>query len=248
MILLLLGGFSTVPVLAQQARFDEATVLLEHQEYRKAIGKYLDIADDGHQAGALWFNLGVAYSHLDSLGMAKFYFLKASEYRETQPASQEAVQFVNDRFSRRSAVLPALPWERFFDYLNVRIGSSGLFSIALGFFYLGIAGIILYWFFPALRSLYYYPGLGAVMFSLILFITAFYVQYRDHRYNTAVLIERQSEVFESPDPDSPRVSMAYEGYTMRVDNKQSKMQQGWYYIRLENGMYGWINDQSIKVL
>jgi len=235
-------------VFAQQSNFEQATEQLEQQNYREAISQYQQIADSGHHSGALWFNLGIGYTQLDSLGLAKYYFLKSSDYPQTKADAQSAIEYVNDRFNRRSATLPTLPWERFSNYLSNQIGTSSLYSMALIFLYLGLAGILIFWFYGKFRTYSYYTGIGAVVMSFLLFVTAFYVQYFDNRYGTGVVIERQSIVYQSPDTSSSEISTAYEGYTVRVDYQESENHQGWIYIRLENGMKGWIENQAVKAL
>lgn len=240
--------FSTCPVFAQQSNFDRATEQLEQQNYREAITQYQEIAGNGHHSGAMWFNLGIAYSQLDSLGLAKYYFLKSANYPETKADAQSAVEYVNERFNRRSAVLPPLPWERFSNYLNDRVGISSLYIMALIFFYLGVTGILIFWFYGNFRTYSYYFGISALVMSFLLFLTAIYIQYSDNRYGTGVVIERQSIVYQSPDTASGEISTAYEGYTVRVDYHESDNHQEWTFIRLENGMKGWIDQQAVKTL
>lgn len=248
--LLLFAAALYIPSLlfAQQSNFEQATEQLEKQNYREAISQYHKIADEGHHSGALWFNLGTAYTELDSLGVAKYHFLKSSDYPETKADAQSAIEYVNERFDRRSATLPSLPWERFSNYLNNQIGISSLYSMALIFLYLGIAGILIFWFYGKFRTYSYYSGISAVVMSFLLFVTAFYIQYVDNRYGTGVVTERQSIVYQSPDTTSGEISTAYEGYTVRVDYQKSENHQDWIYIRLENGMKGWIENQAVKTL
>ncbi len=239
----------TAPVLsAQQSKFDRATDQLQQQNYWDAISLYQEIAEDGYQSGALWFNIGIAYSQLDSLGLAKYYFLKSSDYPETRAEASSAVEYLNNRFSRRSAVLPPLPWDRFFNYLKDQVGVSSLFSMGLIFLYLGIAGILLFWFYHKFSSYFYYIGITALVMSALLFLTAFYVLYLENRFSTGVVVDRQSVVYQSPDSASAEISTAYEGYTVRVDYRESEEHQEWIYIRLENGMKGWIEQQAVKTL
>lgn len=142
--ILLMGVMETV--FAQQARFDEANERLQNQEYRQAIELYSAIADEGYSSGALWLNTGIAYTNLDSLGMAKYYFLKAEKYPETKERATRAIEYVNDRFPQRSAVLPPLPWDRFFKTLSDSYGVSGVTLFALILFYLGAGCIAWAWF------------------------------------------------------------------------------------------------------
>jgi hypothetical protein len=55
-------------------------------------------------------------------------------------------------------------------------------------------------------------------------------------------------VLELPDDESPLVSIAYEGYDLTVDQWESKEEDGWIYVRLGNGQYGWTKPEGIKVL
>jgi tetratricopeptide (TPR) repeat protein len=243
-LLILITPFT---VYSQQARFDEATFLLEQNEYREALNMYQSIADNGYSAGALWLNMGVAYTALDSLGMAKYYLLQAANYPETAAEADDALTYVNERLNRRSAVLPELPWDRFFGYLSDRVGTDGLFIAAFIVFYGAAAFIISSWFFSGKPAYFKITGISFLIISALIFTSAWYVQYLDERYGTGVVIDRQQTVFENPDTESVAVSTAYEGYKLKVDFNRSMNYEGWNYVRLENGMYGWIEGSSIKV-
>jgi hypothetical protein len=238
----------SVPALmAQQSRFDEATFLLEKQEYREALNLYKTIADDGNISGALWLNMGIIYARLDSLGMSKYYLLQAEKYPETRELAEEALSYVNERFSRRSAVLPPLPWDRFFNYLSESVGITWLFALAFFFLYSGVAFLITSWFTRSYKKPLNYSASGLLVISVLIFASAFYVHYLDNRFGTGVLIDRQSTVYEAPDAESVEVSTAYEGYTMRVDFKRSSETDNWSYVRLENGRYGWVDTDALRV-
>jgi tetratricopeptide (TPR) repeat protein len=248
-ILLLLTANLLSPVAnAQQAQFDRATEFLTEQNYREAISEYQTIVENGHESGALWYNLGIAYSQLDSLGLAKYHFLKAAEHQETEREALAAVDYVNDRFSRRSAVLPPLPWDRFFNYLEHDVGIESLFLMGFIFLYIGILSLLIFWFYKKYQTYSYYFSISSLFMSLVLFATSYYVQYLDNRYDTGVVIDRESVVYQTPDSTSAAISTAYEGYTMRVDNHTSNDHQDWIYVRLENGMKGWIQDRHVKLL
>jgi tetratricopeptide (TPR) repeat protein len=230
---------------AQQARFDQATALLDQQEYREALEAYKSIAGEGYSSGALWLNMGTAYARLDSLGMAKYYLLKAERHSETRELARESLTYVDDRFSRRSAVLPPLPWERFFENLSHNVGVSVLTVLSFIALYLGVAALIVSWFLVDYRKWLYYPGLIALALAALLFACTFYLHYLENRYGTAVMTDRQSTVYTQPEPDSPAVSTAYEGYTMRVDYNRTADRDDWLHVRLENGMRGWIDRNAV---
>lgn len=241
LIIFLISGGLLQTVSAQQARFDEATDLLEMQEYREAIDLYRSIADDGYSSGALWLNMGIAYSRLDSLGVSKYFLLKASDYRETHELAEEALTYVNERFSRRSAVLPPLPWDLFFESLARSPGKQNLFIFGFLLLYGGVGFMIAGWFTVNRQQLWKWSAIALIALSALVFASALYINYLDTRFGTGVLTDRQSVVHQQPDPDSGAVSTAYEGYTMRIDHRRSEGENGWYFVRLENGMTGWID-------
>jgi hypothetical protein len=237
-----------VTAAGQQARFDDANSLLEESSYREAIDVYKSIADDGYHSGALWLNMGIAYSYLDSLGVAKYYLMKAEKYSETRELAAGALDYVDNRFSRRSAVLPPLPWDRFLESLSEKIGTKGLIFIALFFLYLGVALMIGSWFRYDLHKFLRYSGYSVLGISAIFFMFSLIFNYQDNRFGTGVMVERQGQVFQQPEEESSVVSTAFEGYTMRVDFKRSEDFPDWKYVRLENGMYGWIKEDGLMVL
>lgn len=232
-------------VHAQQSTFDQANSMLERGEYREAIGLYQSIAAEGYKSGSLWQNLGVAYTRLDSLGKAKYYFLRAAEYSETEEQAQQALDYVNNRFPRQSAVLPELPWIQFFDFMADKFGLTTLVLIALFFLYAGIALKIGSWFRIDMKKTLKYSAYTAIAISAVLFVFSIIIQYQQSRYSTGVMIDNEASVYERPEENASIVSTAYEGYTMQVDEEESEDPEGWKYVRLENGMYGWVRDQHI---
>lgn len=240
-------GFSLfgAQVYAQQSSFDQANSLLEEGKYQQAIEIYQSIAANGYVSGSLWQNMGVAYTRLDSLGKAKFYLLRATKYSETEKQAEQALAYVNNRFPRQSAVLPTLPWIRFFNSLSENIGLRNLVFIALFFLYAGVALKIGSWFRIDMKKSLNYIGYCAIALSAVLFVFSLIIQYQQNRYSTGVMIDNEASVYERPAQNASTISTAYEGYAMLVDESESEKESGWKYVRLENGMYGWIEDNHI---
>ncbi len=233
------------PAFAQQPLFDSANSLLSEGRYQDAIERYQSIAEDGYESGALWQNLGVAYTRLDSLGKAKYYFLKAERFSETEQQAEQALQYINNQFPRQSAVLPELPWIRFINFLSINVGLQAIALAALFLLYLGVLLKIGAWFRPGFKKTFNYISYGSIAFSAILFACSIIIQYQQNRYSTGVMVGREASVYQRPEENSSVISTAYEGYTMQVDKTESEDEPNWKYVRLENGMYGWIQDGHI---
>lgn len=251
LLLLIFTNINTTSGWAQvnpQIQFDDANEHLEAGNYQQALAGYKTIQDNGQVSGSLFLNMAISYVQLDSLGKAKYYFLKARQYEETQSRAQDGLQFVETRFSRQSAVLPKLPWERFFDWLGSVIGPTSLLGIGIILLNMGILVYIAGWFFPVTAKALHRSGIGTAIVAFIVMLCSFYLQYMQSRYSQAVMVQNQAEVLEQPDPDATLISQAYEGYSFTVDHSRSQQQQGWSYVRMSNGLYGWIPNNEIMVL
>ncbi len=251
LLILIFGIFISGSGIAQnsaQVEFDAANDLLEQGNYREALKQYRAIEKNGTVSGPLYLNMGIATVQIDSLGLAKYYFLHAKEFESVQQDAEQALEFVNSQFSRQSAMLPKLPWDRAVDILKRTPGTFGLFVIGYIFLCISLVLIAAKWFnileLPKHKNLI----ITGFTISVIIIGLSFYVDYVDQRYDEAVLIKEESSVSETPSESATLVSMAYEGYDLTIDHEKSAEQSGWYYIRLGNGQFGWIKEAGIKIL
>lgn len=246
-IIILFLGLLPATVFGQHAAFDRANTLLEEQKYMEAISQYKDIHEQGFVSGALWLNIGVAYTQLDSLGKAKYYMLRASEFSETEALAERSLNVIENRFSRRSAVLPMLPWDRFLNMLDNLLGSTGLMVIGLLFLNTTAALLLTAWFQPGLKTMLKRLAVASVSLSVLFIFSSLFLSLQDDWYDVGVTIEDQATVYDEPNTESAVVSTAYEGYTMRVhlDVTTKDAEENWVYVRLANGLYGWIDGDAV---
>lgn len=231
-----------------QALFDQANEQLESGNYHDALSLYRTLENQQTISGALFLNMGIAYHRIDSLGKAKYYLLKASRFDETEERATKAVEFVNQQFSRQSAVLPQFPWDAAVDWLRHNIGSNVLLLTGLILLNLGVLIFISHWFFRWYPHYQRIVGLSAIILSLVIITSSFYTDYVSNRYSKAVMVTEKIPVLEQPTSEATLVSQAFEGYTFTVDHYQSRSHQGWAYVRMSNGLYGWIPSSEILIL
>lgn len=231
-----------------QSVFDEANDELEDGNYRQAVELYQSLENQESISGALFLNLGISYQRIDSLGKAKYYFLKATEFEETRDKANEALEYINSQFSRQSAMLPKLPWDVATDWLQRNIGAGNLLMIGILLLNIGVIGFVSHWFLNLYPKYLRIGGLTIISLSLIVIAVSFYTDYVQERYSTAVMVTEKIPVLEQPKEESSLVSQAYEGYTFTVDHYQSDSQTGWSYVRMSNGLYGWIPNSEILIL
>lgn len=243
-VLLLPGqGMGQTP----QGRFEEANAFAEEGDYAAAYRVYQSLEAEGYESGELYYNMGVSAYHLDSLSVAKYFQMKASKFAGTRPQALENISYLNSRFAQRAAELPPLPWEQFFDSLLRNLGLPLLFGFVVGGFNLAVLFYMLGWKIGRprwLRAVYLALFLG----SAALLAVTLYIDYREGRYTDAVMIEDQAAVKEEPSPSAAVVSQAYEGFSFTVDKHSSQDHPGWYYVRMSNGLYGWLPMETIRLL
>lgn len=230
-----------------QIQFDEAGNLLTEGKLEEAVTIYRQMEANNFASGPLFLNMGIIAVQQDSLGLAKYYFLKASKYDATAKDALEGIDYAESRFSRQSAILPKLPWERAFEWMNKNIGVSVFFIVGSLILNTAVVFIIIFWLQAEkrvlLKSSFYMIPLGVTMIIL-----AFYLDYQDSRYAEAIMIDEQTNVVASPDNTGDLISLAYEGYSFTVDQTRSNEIEGWSYVRMSNGLYGWIESHNIKII
>ena len=231
-----------------QLVFDQANSLLDENDYPQAMSKYRSIEQTGVISGALYLNMGIAATQLDSMGLAKYYFMKSLGFPTTSASASEALEYVESQFSRQSAQLPKLPWDRAVDWLKDGPGATTVFLIGFIFIIIAVSLVLFKWanffFFnrlPALVASFTFIGLAIILLS-------FYVDYIDQRYSEAVIITSEIQVKQASSESADLVSLGYEGYAITVDHNTSETANGWLYIRLGNGQFGWIKHQGVKIL
>lgn len=232
---------------SQQSAFDRANEKMEEYRISEAVDLYRSIEREGHLSGKLFYNLGIAALYRDSLGLAKYYFMRSAGYPDTRTEADLALNSLESRFDRRSAVLPELPWERLFSRLEDSAGASGMIIFAILFFNLAAALLIGSWFFTNRAVLFRRFAWLAALSALLSMLASIHLQRSADRYATGVMIESRTPLLDRADRGSTDVSNVFEGYTMRVDLVRSRPDEGWYYVRLENGMYGWIDKEMIRI-
>lgn len=231
-----------------QMIFNRANQQLMNGDIPRALTLYHRLEKQNNISGALFLNMGLSYIRMDSMGKAKYYFMKARQFEETRERAQNGLEYVGRRFSRQSAVLPTLPWQRASNWLSDRIGAMVLLGIGLILLNAGIVLYIIPWFSRFSYRFISTAGAATAAIGLLVVLLSFYIDYREQRYHQAVMVQREAAVREQPRPEATVVNQAFEGYTFTVDRQTSRKHEGWSYIRMSNGQYGWIPTREIMIL
>jgi hypothetical protein len=230
-----------------QTRFDDALNASASGNNIAAYDSLRSIEADGYLSGKLYYNLGVISTKLDSLSVAKLYFIAASRYEDTRQSALEGITYLDSRFPQRVAELPRLPWEQFFDWLQRVVGIKMLFWSIVVIANVGVLLYMLGWYIGRprwLRGAY----ISAALYVVTFLSFTLYIDSRNQRFEDGVVIAGQFALKELPDPSSAVISQANEGFSFTVDRQRSKQHPGWLYVRMSNGLYGWLPKDALRTI
>jgi hypothetical protein len=230
-----------------QSRFDDALNLSTSGDNISAYDSLTAIHADGYRSGKLYYNLGVISTKLDSLSVAKLYLIAASRYSDTRQLALEGIAHLDSRFPQRVAELPKLPWEQFFDWLMRTLGLSLLYWSVVIVANIGILLYMLGWYIGRprwLRGAY----ISAALYVITFLSVTLYIDSREQRFDDGVIITGQYALKEQPDATSAVISQTYEGFSFTIDKQVSSEYPGWLYVRMSNGLYGWLPDGALRTI
>lgn len=239
------AGFAQSSTSDAQLQFAEANQLIIDARYTEALERYRKIESGGDVSGPLYLNMAISATWMDSLGVAKYYFLKARKFAEVRVAAEEGLRFAEDNLARRGARLPELAWTRLSTVLLFEM--NYYFYAILGVILFNLGGLLfaVHWLRTGNQIVVKITSIVLLISSFILVIGAISMDNRSARYNLGIQIDRELQVHEQPDSTSEIVQTGFEGYQYIIDEKTSVESPGWSYVRMTNGTSGWVQSNVL---
>lgn len=229
--------------LDRTERFRIANQLVSEGRPSEAIVIYEELLKT--PSGLLYYNSGVAYQMMGKLGLAKAMYLSASAYPETREASLQNLDQVESLLPFKMAKIPPYPWQRFYYFLVEDLGMPFLFWVAGLGLYLFTGGLIGYMFTTKQRF-----SKIVIFTGLILLLSMSWVLLNRHleieNSLRGVVTLSSVTLIEDPILELESTDIAYEGATVKVDFRESRPEDGWYFVTLQNGAKGWLMESSFK--
>ncbi|MEX0686722.1 MAG: hypothetical protein WD267_03525 [Balneolales bacterium] len=231
-----------------QESFNKGNFLMEQGNYYEALEVYKDIENRKVTSGPLYLNMAISYVHVDSLGLAKYYFLKAAGHSATRSKAHDGADFIDEQLNSRRGALPRLSWISLSEWIHFEIDTVFVLISGILLLNIGILFIVFAWFKATYNQLYRYTGLTFTVVGILLIFSGIVIDLRSGHYSRGVMVERQAEMRPNPVVDDDVVSMIFEGYTFTLDQSRSREHEGWKFVRLSNGLSGWIETEAIREL
>ncbi len=216
--------------------FAAANQYVESQEYSRAIRLYSGIIEQGHESGALYFNLGNAYFKDGDLGHAILFYMKAKRLSPGDDDVHSNLEFARQFTSLQMEGVELNPINRFLESL---VGPYHLSTLAWAsslLFVLFMLTLVIR-FGLGVNTSIVRIGIATLLIVLIAVSMITTLKYRtDYLTRRAVLIEYEVPVRSGP---SDRLEAEFEGVPGLVVEILSE--SGDYYnVLFENNRRGWV--------
>ncbi|TVQ72401.1 MAG: hypothetical protein EA363_04565, partial [Balneolaceae bacterium] len=243
-------GASAAGESRPQALFNRGNYMMEQQDYGEAVAIFQQIEQNGHASGALFYNMGISYLYLDSLGQASYYFHKSKAFRESVDRAREGVATVERLMRIRGTFIPQLPWYAFFDWFLFHMNHVAWIVWGLVLINMGVLVILTGWLYRPDRRIAI-AGMALSAMGIVQVVVTISISVWASGYQQGVVVENGIPITPSPDmmvdvdlsPD-----LAYEAYTVTLDKRLSRQHDSWVHIRLRNGVSGWIPESAVQKL
>lgn len=230
-----------------QAQFNQANEALAQGQFTEALSLYETIIETGYESGPLYLNMGITATRLDSLGLAKFYYLNAQRFSDVSIAAGEALDFVDYELGRRGARLPELAWTRFTRLLFFEMNHHGWLALGLVVINIGVLFLVASWLRQSYRKTNRYLSMVFMNLGAAIVLITGIIIWQANGYQQGIQIVREAQVHVLPDSQTDIVQTGYEGFQYIVDIEQSAETPEWLYVRMSNGSRGWVRAEYLNL-
>ncbi len=224
--------------------FDRANELYVKGRYDSAITIYKDILSEGHESGAIYYNLGNAYYHKRDIANAILFYEKAVKLAPNDEDIIFNLKLANLKISDKIEPLPQMyvvrKWKSLIQMSN-SYGWSVVFLIAVWTAFLAGVSVLLS---PNIRvkraSFFLGVFLLLICCCTLIFSNSRYKIEEDDRY--AILFSPSAYVKSAPDESSKDLFIIHEGIKIKIVYEVGE----WNKIRLADGKQGWLEKKDLE--
>lgn len=216
----------------------------KEKKYPDAIALYLSVINDNYQSFELYYNLGNAYFKNNQLGKAILYYEKA---KLLNPSDEDlnhnlklAYNKTIDKIETKDNFFIEITKTSFLNKLNTNLLSY--ITIILSF--LAFISFSIFLFNNNFRKLTLSLTIIFIILNFIIYITAHFAEKNKHQNNFAIVTNREVKVTNEPLPEAITKFKLHEGTKVKILQKVDNF----YLIRLENGVEGWIEQNSVEII
>lgn len=241
-------GPDASPGLTPGELFNTGNYYMEQNRYEDAIATYRELECRGYRSGPLFVNMASSHVQLDSLGMAKYYYMKARQYPHARDRARQGVDYTRSRLEDRHSALPEIGWVTWSNWLKFELNPGIPVVAGLGLMNLSILVLLACWFYWKPHRGYLYGLYTTTALGLALVVTGLVIERYAEQYEQAVMVVSQQTLHASPEPLAEEKGLAYEGYTFTLDRSRSDEHADWVHVQLSDGRSGWLPAETTRTL
>ncbi len=243
--LLAAGGCAgRTPGAAVESRFTAGNDAYEKGDFERAAEIYREIASTGVRSAALHYNLGNALFKAGRLGEALLEYERAHLLDPGDPDVRDNLEYLRsltvDEITPAPSPLSALGIG---DLLDLTTPAQDAAVLLLGWLLAGLAfGIGVAAHAEGVKRSAFYAA-GALMLPALLgggLLGA--KSWEDSSMEFGVVIAPEAEVLSGAGQENPALFTVHEGLRVRIHARS----EGWTQVSLENGLTGWLPDESVE--
>lgn len=235
------GGGSSLATL-----YNRGNRLYEEGKYSQAIKVYNELVAVGAVDGFLFYNLGNAYFKEGRIGSTILWYSRA-----TRILPRDGDVITNLEFARRvrpdkieSARFPIV-----FRLLRGMVFGLNLSELTLLAFVLYLLTVLSLMIFMLTRAVLIrrIANRSSLVLGIVLCLSLIVLGGRMHHANRTlecVIMVDQVDAMSGPGGEYTRVMSLHEGVEAQIENER----EGWYLIKLPNGLGGWIPQKSVEII
>ena len=227
-----------------QTIIEEGNQAYAEGRYQEAIDQYKQVADDGFESPALFYNLGNAYFKMNDYPHAILWYERAHKLDPGNENIEYNLNVANSKIADKIDPLPELFYIRWYRSV-INLFPINTWAVqTIGYFILMLVAVALY--FISRRLFLRKTGFwAAILFLVLTLFTLLFSISGYHRMKTlheAIVFDPTMTVKSSPDEKSVDLFVIHEGTKVQLLDKIGE----WYEIRIANGSVGWLPEESLE--
>ncbi len=226
--------------------FQQGNQFYQKGDFAKAIEAYESILATGDISGELYFNLANAYLKNNQTGKAILNYERAKKFSSDESLQTNLKIAESERVDQIEPLPPFFVkkiWSNFRDLFS----STAWSVLTLLFLWIGL-GLLAH---KALTNKALLPEralkvtVSLALFAFLISMVMAFAKYNfESTHQSAIVLQKETELKEAPDKISPQIIPLHEGTKVEIIDQI----ESWYKVRLADGEIGWMDSSVLEVI
>jgi tetratricopeptide (TPR) repeat protein len=234
------------PLIAEDARFEQANLLYTDAKYQEAITTYEEILNSGLESGELYFNLGNSYYKSGNLPKSILYYERAKLILPHDKDIQYNLEMANSQITDKLDTIGEFFLSSWLNTFMNSTKSDNWAIISLISFTICVLLIAIFLFSRNrnLKQLSFFIGILILFGSVVAFNFSAKQKQKLTERNTAIIFAPSVTIKSSPSKGGTELFILHEGTKVSILEQVSD----WYRIQISDGNEGWAPMQSMEII